>query len=156
MKHPIPEREALKNFFLESKRKSLRNKVKNQFTRNLHQHGLSLDHFPEVDPDNILWKLLFWHHTVSKKNPKKTQKNSYLSSDFKTRGAEKHASPTGCLFSPVTVDWSISRTKEGNLLTKLKKNMGKNLCSDFQMKNVVKTDDTTKTFGGPSVCRTQI
>ena len=33
-------------------------------------------------------------HTVSKKNPTKTQKSSYLSSGFSKRGAEKRARPT--------------------------------------------------------------
>ena len=37
----------------------------------------------------------------------------------------------------------------------MKKTRCKNLCFKFQVKEVVKKDDTTKTFTGPAVCRTQ-
>ena len=44
---------------------------------------------------------------------------------------------------------------ERKLRSKLKKNRGKKLCPDFQMKEVAKDHDRRKTVTGPSVCRTQ-
>ena len=52
--------------------------------------------------------------------------------------------------------WSAQiPSTELKLRSKLKKNRGKKMCPEFQMKKTAKDHDTRKTVTGPSVCRIQ-